>query len=553
VATQHEPHPSEFRPRIRSTSIDPGSALSTTDLPPVTSPPGPTSRHRRRGGWPALAGIVVLCALLAAAGAVYLTRPTTVRQTVQVPVSDGTYVVQEAPNTTYANEQTVQAAALDSEHATTYLKFVVPPFASHVASVRLNLLTAAASSGTLAVHAVASSAWSAATTSYANRPQMGGTVTTAPGPTTIGQRVSFDVTPAISGPGTYSFAVTSSSTTAAFAAFGPSQGSKGPNLTVAYDTVDAAATHTYAQAVQSALPTVSATQSPGPSASPSASTSTGPHPRTGGGNAPAVPAGGALCGAYWPPNGQPYLTGFAAEQAKLGPLKSVRYFNPGAPAAWSGNAGAVNRTVIVSFKFNPSDILSGAEDSRMKTWFANAPRDRDVYWSYYHEPEDQIADGDFSAADYRAAWRHLKSLADQAHNPRLYSTLILMQWTLNPQANRNWRDYYPGDDVIDVMGWDVYNVSGVKKYDDPAGLLDPVIALSKQIGKPWGIAELGTVRTTTDSDGTGRAHWIGDIASVLKRSNALWVDYFDVGGDVNNDFALSDAPSRDAWRSMCDG
>jgi len=118
----------------------------------------------------------------------------------------------------------------------------------------------------------------------------------------------------------------------------------------------------------------------------------------------------------------------------------VRYFNPGAPAAWPGNAGAVNRTVIVSFKLNPSDILSGAEDSRMKTWFANAPRDRDVYWSYYHEPEDQIADGDFSAADYRSAWRHLKSLANQAHNPRLYSTLILMQWTLNPQANRNWQD-----------------------------------------------------------------------------------------------------------------
>ena len=336
-----------------------------------------------------LAGIVVLCALLAAAGAVYLTRPTTVRQTVQVPVSDGTYVVQEAPNTTYANEQTVQAAALDSEHATVYLKFVVPPFASHVTSVRLNLLTAAASSGTLAVHAVTSNAWSAATTSYANRPQLGRTVTTTPGPSTIGQRVSFDVTRAISGPGTYSFAVTSSSTTAAFAAFGPTQGTKGPSLTVAYDTVGAAAAHTYAQAVQSALPTVS----PAPSASPSAST--GAHPRAGGGgNPPAVPAGGALCGAYWPPNGQPYLTDFAAEQARLGPLPSVRYFNPGAPSAWSGNAGAVNRTVIVSFKFNPSDILSGAEDSCMKTWFADAPRNRDVYWSYYHEPEDQIADGD---------------------------------------------------------------------------------------------------------------------------------------------------------------
>jgi hypothetical protein len=497
-----------------------------------------------------LAGVVVLCALLAAAGAVYLARSTAVRETAQIPASDGTYVVQEAPNTTYANEQTVQAATLDHEHATAYLKFVVPPFATHVTSVRLTLVTAAASSGTLAVHRVSSNAWSAATTSYAHRPQIGGPVASTAGPSTIGQRVSFDLTPAVSGPGTYSFALTSSSTNAAFAAFGPSQGDKSPSLSVAYETVDAAAVHTYAQAVQSALPTVSTTRSPAPSASPSAGASTGPRSR-GGGNPPAVPAGGALCGAYWPPNGQPYLTDFAAEQARLGPLDSVRYFNPGAPAAWSGNAGAVNRTVIVSFKFNPSDILSGAEDSRMKTWFADAPRDRAVYWSYYHEPEDQIASGDFSAADYRAAWRHLKSLADQAHNSRLYSTLILMQWTLNPQANRNWRDYYAGDDVIDVMGWDVYSLSGVKKYDDPAGLIDPIIAVSKQLGKPWGIAELGAVRTTADPGGTGRAQWIAGVASVLHNSDALWVEYYDVGGDANNNFVLSDAPSQAAWRAMC--
>jgi hypothetical protein len=316
---------------------------------------------------------------------------------------------------------------------------------------------------------------------------------------------------------------------------------------VAYQAVDAAAGHTYAQALQSALPTASATRSPAPSASAS------PAPRRAGsgGNVPAVPVGGALCGAYWPPNGQPYLTAFAAEQARLGPLPSVRYFNPGAPAAWSGNAGAVDRTIIVSFKFNPSQILSGSEDSLMKSWFANAPRDRDVYWSYYHEPEDQIADGAFSAADYRAAWRHLKSLADQAHNPRLYSTLILMQWTVNPQANRNWRDYYPGDDVIDVMGWDVYSLSGIKKYDDPAGLIDPIITVSKQIGKPWGIAELGAVRTTADPGGTGRAQWLAGVASVLHKSDALWVEYYDVGGDANTDFLLSDAPSQAAWRAMC--
>lgn len=96
------------------------------------------------------------------------------------------------------------------------------------------------------------------------------------------------------------------------------------------------------------------------------------------------------------------------------------------------------------------------------------PRDRDVYWVYYHEPEDNIAAGEFTAADYRAAWRRLRSLADKAGNPRLHATLVLMGWSLDPLSKRDWRDYYPGRDVIQVLGWDVYNLGWKKgRYDSP--------------------------------------------------------------------------------------
>ncbi len=55
-----------------------------------------------------------------------------------------------------------------------------------------------------------------------------------------------------------------------------------------------------------------------------------------------------------------------------------------------------------------------------------------IYWSYYHEPEDNIADGEFTLADYKAAWAPVVSLANAAHNPDLHSTLILMGYDLSP-------------------------------------------------------------------------------------------------------------------------
>ena len=105
------------------------------------------------------------------------------------------------------------------------------------------------------------------------------------------------------------------------------------------------------------------------------------------------------------------------EEGIIGPMHAVRVFYPGAPAAWPGNAGNVDRTMIVSFKFNPSAITSGSEDSTMQSWFDNAPRDRDIYWVYWHEPEDDIEGGAFTAADYRAAWTHLAGLAEAGEQP----------------------------------------------------------------------------------------------------------------------------------------
>lgn len=552
-------------------------------------PPGVRRRgNRRRPAPPYLIFITVLCSIALVAVSFVVTRGAhTSNQTLRVAVADSTYVVQEAPNTSFAGRQTVQAATLNDEHAIAYLKFVVPTFANQVSSVRLDLLTAAAAGGMLTLHSVGSNSWRAPETSFTHRPALGKVVAKTNGPSTVGELVSFDLSSVITKPGTYSFAVMSESRNAVFAAYGGSQGPHGPSLDIWYRDPDPHPGGSYAQGSQgpppgnhptgspsSAAPSPSSSQvmsgAPVPTVSDGPSTPAGGQPEPtvvptvtsssggggGGGSPPVVPAGQALCGAYWlPPSGQSYMQSLATEENNIGTLDSIRVFNPGAPQAWPGNAGAVNRTVIVSFKINPNDINSGADDSMMRSWFANAPRDQNVYWTYWHEPEDEIAAGQFTAAAYRAAWQHLASLADQAKNPRLHATLILMQWSLVPASGRNWQDYYPGSNVIDVLGWDVYSLNGTKSYSTPASLLDPVIAASKSVGKPYGIAELGAELSTSDSSGAGRAAWLGGVASILHGSNALWAEYFDKNmtglGKMGFDWRLLDHASQAAWRSFC--
>ena len=270
-----------------------------------------------------------------------------------------------------------------------------------------------------------------------------------------------------------------------------------------------------------------------------------------------VPSSAATAGptrfgaAVYPEAGESYEQALAREDATFGGMQIVRVFYSGAPEPWPGRAGAANRPVVVSFKLAPRAVLAGRYDDAMRRWFATAPRSYPVYWSFYHEPEDNIRRGEFTAADYRAAWRHLAALADAAHNPQLRATLILMNYTLFPQAHRSLRDYYPGGATIDVLGWDVYSEAFRNGgYASPSSLFDDVARASAQLHKPWGVAELGSQLAAGDT-GSGRAAWLRACGSWLTEHGAEFGLYFDT--PVGGNFVLRDAPSQASWRSVVTG
>ena len=284
-----------------------------------------------------------------------------------------------------------------------------------------------------------------------------------------------------------------------------------------------------------------------PSSAPPGSTAPAAPP--GGVRTPTEPSSTQFGAAYKVERQEPEAAALARTEDLLGRLDVVRVFNEGLPAPWPGKAPG--RNVVVSFKAEPDRVTAGEHDDVMRAWFRDAPRDVDVHWSYWHEPEDDIEDGAFTAEQYRAAFAHLARLADEVAGPRVRSALILQSYTMKPASGRSWRDYYPGDEVVDVFAWDVYNrPERAGGYTPPAALLGAQLEVSRSVGKPFAVAELGSVLADGD-DGTARAQWLREVGAYLKAEDAVFVTYFDLafnGG--RDDYRLRDGASLQAWREL---
>jgi hypothetical protein len=296
---------------------------------------------------------------------------------------------------------------------------------------------------------------------------------------------------------------------------------------------------------QASVVRASTARTPGWVATPTAPVQTGGTSSSSG--SPSVVRPGILFGASLNlANTGSFDSALASSDSKFGHLGVVRVFYPGFPGSFASRPQLQSRPSIISFKVAPSAVLSGSYDAKFKAWFASAPKTTDVFWTYWHEPENDSVD----KAQYRAAWAHLANLSHQVKNPRLHATLILMGFTLRKGSHRNWRDWYAGDQYIDVLGFDIYN-TGIKnsgEYRSAENLYGQAAAVAKSVGKPWGVAEMASLLSKNDPSGTGLAAWITQDMSYLVANGATFASYFDAQMP-HADFRLAKAPAIAAWRA----
>lgn len=133
-------------------------------------------------------------------------------QTITIPVAEDVTVAPSTPTTVFADVGDLAVEAADNQ---AYLKFVVPAINGTITQALLVMRSRTesfANGDGGEVHPVSSNQWSETTLTYSARPVASPTSLGRIGPVGVDETVSLDITAAIPGPGTYSFAVISPAT-----------------------------------------------------------------------------------------------------------------------------------------------------------------------------------------------------------------------------------------------------------------------------------------------------------------------------------------------------
>ncbi|WP_437874349.1 glycoside hydrolase family 26 protein [Sorangium sp. So ce513] len=277
----------------------------------------------------------------------------------------------------------------------------------------------------------------------------------------------------------------------------------------------------------------------------------------------AAPAARTLFGAGFSPHNEAYYDRLIDLFGGMGVSRSFDGQRGVGPFLNTYQAQDVERGVAsaYSFKYPPAEVIAGRHDAALRGFFEGIRDGHPVYWTYWHEPDDELYKNRvFTPADYRAAWRHIKDIANEVKASRpaltIYATLIIMEYSMTPKVAPSRPllgpdGMYPGDDVIDVFGVDVYNTGAPKgKMDDPVQTYGKVIDFAQAHGKPWAIGELGSCAVAGDPG--GRARFLSDSFSYWAERDypPVYVAYFNLDwSDKTCDYRLDNDPAAlEVWR-----
>ncbi len=142
-----------------------------------------------------------------------------------------------------------------------------------------------------------------------------------------------------------------------------------------------------------------------------------------------------------------------------------------------------------------------------------------LYLTFNHEPEAADSEGHGTPADYRAAWRAVVARVRLVPGGAdMRTVLVLNRGTFASGEADAW---WPGDDVVDVVGVDAYNwfdcqaAPGApgRPWTAPADLLAPALVFARAHAKPLAVPEIAS--TEDPADPSAKATWVLDLARTL--------------------------------------
>jgi hypothetical protein len=234
----------------------------------------------------------------------------------------------------------------------------------------------------------------------------------------------------------------------------------------------------------------------------------------------------------------PSRTPVATHETKMGaPLAMLRRSSPTGAPEWAAIDSIIadGRIPWTSWKtpsgISVASIAAGANDAWIDGiaagFAARAPWP--IWWTFWHEPEDDFARGTFAAADYRAAQRRIAQRIKAAGVTNSVFACVCYQfpWSFGTTSGRDWRLFYPdwkgttttgdrfnpnpvdfwlADDpnsVVEVFGIDFYHEFEIQdnppdpmtrwnNYTGPTMWAQRLKPMTQFLGHPYGVGEWST-------------------------------------------------------------
>lgn len=165
------------------------------------------------------------------------------------------------------------------------------------------------------------------------------------------------------------------------------------------------------------------------------------------------------------------------------------------------------------------DVAAGHPTSgvqrRLDSWTRTvASYGSQVYFTLNHEPETAASAANGTAPEYIAAWRRTVALLRQNGGTEVRTVFVLGQGAYADGSAEAW---YPGDDVVDVIGADPYNwyrCQGTDRpWTEPGDLVRFPLAFARERGKPLALPEIAS--TEDPDDPHRKSRWIADLGDLL--------------------------------------
>ncbi len=196
---------------------------------------------------------------------------------------------------------------------------------------------------------------------------------------------------------------------------------------------------------------------------------------------------------------------------------------------------------IVSWDFPLTETLAGQHDAQIDAIARGATQP--LWFVPWHEVDNKK----MAPADYVTLFRYIAHRVHAIGNPLVKMTPIFMGFTVKAMDLTTFNQFYPGDDVVDAIGFDAYVNPGIPAFATPEGAVSAPIKVAALHGKPLLIGEVSLWKGYTDAQWSD---FVGRLISQLDTPATDAVAWFETNKS-DGDWRMDRSPAAVAkWAAV---